>query len=167
MRSCTAEVTLGAVSVDSNVQASRGSLGIFLAVGLKGIDEGVGGIIGLLELIGLNLRGLFESLSGLQVYSRIMSAPVSERMPRQSGKRHTLLLHLKGIGSLGEEVGGFLVLILSPTEEAEAATGALKLLLSLNVAMRQHKIVAKGQDQAQGGGGVEEPFGGELEGLEP
>ena len=86
MRSCAAEVTLGTVSVDSNVQAPRGSLGIVLAVGLEGVDESVGSIIGLLELIGLNLRRLFESLSGLEVYNRIVSAVVSDRMPRQSGK---------------------------------------------------------------------------------
>jgi hypothetical protein len=61
-------------------------------------------------------------------------------MSRQSGKRHTLLLHLEGIGGLGEEIGSFLVLVLSSTEEAEAAAGALKLLLSLEVTMRQHKI---------------------------
>jgi hypothetical protein len=78
VRSCATEVALCAVSIDSNVQASRGSLGIVFAVGLKCIDEGVGGIIGLLELIGLDLRGLFESLSGLDVYSRILSVSVSE-----------------------------------------------------------------------------------------
>jgi hypothetical protein len=56
------------------------------------------------------------------------------------------LLHLEGIGGLGKEIGGFLILILSPPKEAEAATGALKLLLSLNVAMRQQKIVSNSQD---------------------
>lgn len=50
------------------------------------------------------------------------------------------MLHLEGIGGLGEEIGSFLVLVLSSTEEAEAAAGALKLLLSLEITMRQHRI---------------------------
>lgn len=64
--SCAAEITLGAVSVDSDVQASRSSLGIVFAVGLEGIHEGVGSVIGFLQLVGLNLGGLFKSLSGLE-----------------------------------------------------------------------------------------------------
>lgn len=78
MRSRTSEVTLSAISVDGHVQAFCSSLGIVLAVGLEGIDEGVGGIIGLLELVGLDLRGLFKSLSGLKVCCRILLASVSE-----------------------------------------------------------------------------------------
>jgi hypothetical protein len=65
--SCAAEITLGAVSVDSDVKASRSSLGIVFAVGLEGIDEGVGSVIGFLQLVGLNLCGLFKSLSGFKV----------------------------------------------------------------------------------------------------
>jgi hypothetical protein len=57
------------------------------------------------------------------------------------------LLHLEGIAGLSKEIGSFLVLLLSSAEEAEAAAGALKLLLSLNVAMRQHMIVSNSQDQ--------------------
>lgn len=78
MRSRTSEVTLSAISVDGHVQAFRSSLGIVFAVGLEGIDEGVGGIIGLLELVGLDLRGLFKSLSGLKICCRTLSASVSE-----------------------------------------------------------------------------------------
>jgi hypothetical protein len=78
VRSRTSEVTLSTISVDGHVQAFRSSLGIVFAVGLEGIDEGVGGIIGLLKLVCLDLRGLFESLSGLKVYCRILSASVSE-----------------------------------------------------------------------------------------
>jgi|SRR6478609_5857710 hypothetical protein len=65
--SCAAEITLGAVSVDSDVQASRSSLGIVFAVGLEGIHEGVGSVIGFLQLVGLNLRSLFKSLSSFEV----------------------------------------------------------------------------------------------------
>jgi hypothetical protein len=82
----------------------------------------------------------------------------------------TLLLHLEGIASLDEEVGGLLVLVFSPAKEAEAATGALELLLSLSSAKRQHKSNSAwrcSSSQDQGGGGVTEPFGGELEDLEP
>jgi hypothetical protein len=57
------------------------------------------------------------------------------------------LLHLEGIAGLSKEIGSFLVLLLSSAKEAEAAAGALKLLLSLNVAMRQHMIVSNSQDQ--------------------
>lgn len=52
------------------------------------------------------------------------------------------MLHLEGIGGLSEEISGLLILLLSSTKEAEAATGTLKLLLSLKVAMCQHNCKA-------------------------
>jgi hypothetical protein len=71
----------------------------------------------------------------------------------------TLLLHLEGIASLDEEVGGLLVLVFSSAKEAEAATGALKLLLSLSFAKRQHTSdsawrCSSSQDQGGGGEGL-------------
>lgn len=82
--------------------------------------------------------------------------------------RHTLLLHLEGVGGLGEEVGGILVLFLASAKEAEAAARALQGLLGLRrgktwsvcVATRACAYVV-----SDGGGGVMEtsPFG---EGLE-
>lgn len=68
VRSSAAKVTLGAVSVDSHIQTPGGGLGIVLAVGLEGIDEGVCGVIGLLELLGLDLCGLLKGLARLDIF---------------------------------------------------------------------------------------------------
>jgi hypothetical protein len=68
VRSSAAEVTLGAVSVDGHVQTPGGGLGIVLAVGLEGVDEGVCGVIGLLELLGLDLCGLLKGLAGFDIF---------------------------------------------------------------------------------------------------
>jgi len=49
-------------------------LGVLLAVRLEGVDEGVGGIVRLVELVGLYLRGLLEGLAGVDVYVTASSA---------------------------------------------------------------------------------------------
>ncbi len=47
------------------------------------------------------------------------------------GRRRTQLLHPEGIRSLGVEIGGILVLVLSTAKEAKASGGARVSLLCL------------------------------------
>lgn len=42
---CSSEIALDAVSIHSDLEASDGVAGGILAVGLEGVDEGVGGIV--------------------------------------------------------------------------------------------------------------------------
>lgn len=65
-----AEVALGTVLVDGDVEAAHGRLGVDLSVGLERVDESVGGVVGLLQVLGLDGRGLFESLASLGDCSR-------------------------------------------------------------------------------------------------
>lgn len=48
------------------------------------------------------------------------------------GGCHTLVLHLEGVGSLGEQVGGILILVFAAAEEAEAGASARERLFCLH-----------------------------------
>lgn len=45
MGGCSSEIALDAVSIHGDLEASDGVAGGILAVGLEGVDEGVGGIV--------------------------------------------------------------------------------------------------------------------------
>lgn len=65
----TAEVALGAVLVDSHVEAAYRRFGVDFAVGLECVDKRVGGVIGFLQVARLDARGLFKCLAGFGIYS--------------------------------------------------------------------------------------------------
>ena len=52
----------------------------------------------------------------------------------------TQLLHLEGVGRLGEQVGGILVLLFAAAEEAEAAPSALERLLGLRSSVLARRV---------------------------
>lgn len=54
LRRRSSEVPFAGIMIDSLLQHSRRVLGITLAIRLVGFCEGIGGIIGLVEILGLN-----------------------------------------------------------------------------------------------------------------
>lgn len=111
MGRCPAEVSLGTVLVDGELQASDGVLGIFLFVDLVGIHQGVRCVVGFFQVVDLDLAGLLES-------------------PARLGIR---LLHLEGIAGLDVQIRCSLVLVLAATKEGEATTGPLERLVGLEI----------------------------------
>lgn len=63
MRGGPPEVALGAVLVDAELDTSCGILGALCAVDLECVDVGVGGIVGLVQVLDLDLCSLLEGLS--------------------------------------------------------------------------------------------------------
>lgn len=53
--------------VDCNVQTPRGVLGGVFAVYLEGLDVSIRGIVWLVEVLGLDLCGLFECFAGFGI----------------------------------------------------------------------------------------------------
>lgn len=77
MGSGAAEVALGAVAVDGDVEAAGRSRRVVLSVGFEGVDEAVGGVIRLLEILGLDLSGLLKGLASFDVCGcKAWSAPL-------------------------------------------------------------------------------------------
>lgn len=72
MRRRTSEVALGAVPVHRNIQTPGGRLRVVLAVCLESVDKAIRGIIGLVEVLRLNLRRLLKCFSGIDVCDRPM-----------------------------------------------------------------------------------------------
>lgn len=62
------EVTLCAITLDCNLDTSYGSLGVGLSVCLECVNQGVGGIVRLVEIIGEDFGCLFKGLSSFEVY---------------------------------------------------------------------------------------------------
>lgn len=75
MRRGAAKVALGAVPIDGDVQTPHGGLGIVLAVDLEGVDEAVGGVVGLVEVLGLDVGGLLEGLASFDVCGSVRVSP--------------------------------------------------------------------------------------------
>lgn len=70
MRRGAPEVALGAVLIDGEFETPHGVLGRLGAVHLEGIDVCVGRIIGLFQVVDLDLCGFFEGLSCFTVCIR-------------------------------------------------------------------------------------------------
>jgi hypothetical protein len=64
----TAEVALGAVTVDSLVQAADGGLRVVFAIGLESVGVDICCVVGLVQVVDENLSGLLECFSGLDTY---------------------------------------------------------------------------------------------------
>lgn len=126
-----AEVALGAVLVHGDVEAADSGFGILLTVGLEGVDEGVGGVVGLFEVVGLDLSRLLECLAGLAVWSHSSAPFLGSQSILMGGTILTELLHLEGVRGLDVQIRRILVLLLAAAEEAEAAAGARQRLVCL------------------------------------
>jgi len=62
------EVALGCVVGDCACEGLRGIFRVGLAVGLVGFYEGIGGVIGLVEVLGLDCRGAEEGITCFFAY---------------------------------------------------------------------------------------------------
>lgn len=61
------EIALGAITVDGLAEAEGCRRRVFLSVGLEGVDEGVGGVVGFVEFIGLDVSGLLKGLASIDI----------------------------------------------------------------------------------------------------
>ena len=77
-----AEVALGAVARDADVEAAHRRFRVVLAVGFEGVDETVCGVVGLVELRGLDLGCLFKRLAGIDGLSGLAGCRCKEGLLR-------------------------------------------------------------------------------------
>lgn len=68
VRSGSTEIALHTVSVDGLLEATSCCLGVVVAVSLERIDKRVGGVIGLVEFIGLDICSLLKSFSCFNIF---------------------------------------------------------------------------------------------------
>lgn len=136
MRCRSPEVPLGDVMLDGTLEDAHRILGIRLAVDLERLCQAVRRVVGLIEVIPLDIRSLFERKTGFLVWRSFDSW--GQRIRRAlwflwSIKR-TQFLNSESVCGLNVEIGCILVFLCSTAEKTEASLRALKRFISLDFA---------------------------------
>jgi hypothetical protein len=117
--------------IDSAGQDTGCILRVRFAVDLERFLESIGGVIGLVEVLGLNGSCFLEGLTSFLIccaretaslVTRYMTVNASERATGVATWGNlTHLLYSKGISSLGVQIGGIFVFLGPSTKPTEAA----------------------------------------------